>query len=752
MSPDTAIIFSQTLPAGKYGQFAAVLLAQTQELGERVVIQDTGDPLPEQNLMGLANEDSFGAEFPNLTNPGLGETENFTAIVAPDFTALLTAQATPLPGFLRLQLTFAPQLVREFLQSLPRQLQWPEYQSGASTPVLQVTQTILAELLNLCAADLSPQTSICQPQVNLAVQQRMQRERLIHQITTQIRQSLDLPATLNTAVSQIREFLQADRVLILQAMAENQGEVTYEAQRDEAWSSLLGVGDIPWGPDPVNWQQFRDGEILALPDITVNHQQNGVWVEFWQSYQVQSLLLVPIVVQGKVWGGLMAHACQQPRVWYPQEQEFLSHVCNHISIAIYQSQLYSQLQQQKISLEDRVAERTQALRQSLLAAEAAHRVKSDFLATISHELRSPLTCVIGMSATLLRWPLGPLTEKQRQYLETIHASGTHLLELINRILELSQVEVGQAALRIQSFSLGQLARQVRQRVRALAMAAQLNLKLELDIPAHLDTFTADPHRLQQVLIHLLTNAIKFTPAQGSVTLRVECDGQEARFAVSDTGIGIPSHLQPLLFQLFQQLDTPYRRRHEGMGLGLAFVQQIVDLHQGTITVQSREDHGSTFFVSIPLQAWESSLTALPIPASEGRIILIEEQEDTATLICELLTAAGYQVIWVTDPVIEQLSHFQPWLIIVSQRLDRFNLNRLVEHLQAAPSPQPTKVILLCPPGASLTLPETGSEPEPSYLRADACLHYPLDPEELLTQVTALIQPERKSLFTAASVP
>ena len=751
MSPDSAIIFSQTLPAGKYGQFAAVLLAQTQGLGGRVVLQETGNYCRENDSQALVNQDCC-LESPNCINPGLGGIEHFTAILTPDFTALLTAQVTPLPGFSRLQLSFAPQLVREFLQSLPDQFQWPEYQSGTSIPLMQVNQTILAELLNLCAADLSPQTSICQPQVNLAVQQRMQRERLIHQITTQIRQSLDLPATLNTAVSQIREFLQADRVLILQISDEQQGEVTYEAQGAETWSSLLGVGDIPWGPDPVNWQQFRNGEILALPDITVNDQHNGAWGDFWQSHQVKSLLLVPILVQGKVWGGLMAHACQQPRVWYSQEQEFLSHVCNHISIAIYQSQLYSQLQQQKITLEDRVAERTQALRQSLLSAEAAHRVKSDFLATISHELRSPLTCVIGMSATLLRWPLGPLTEKQRQYLETIHASGTHLLELINRILELSQVEVGQAALRIQSFSLGQLARQVGQRVRDLAMAAQLNLKLELDIPAHLDTFTADPHRLQQVLIHLLTNAIKFTPAQGRVTFRVECDGQEARFAVSDTGIGIPSHLQPLLFQLFQQLDTPYRRRHEGMGLGLAFAQQIVDLHQGTITVQSREGHGSTFFVSIPRQAWESSLAPLPMLAPEGRIILIEEQEDTATLICELLTAAGYQVIWVTDPVIEQLSHFQPLLVIVSQHLDQFNLNRLVEHLQATPSTQQTKVILLCSPSASPTLPETNSEPELSHLRADACLHYPLDPAELLTRVTALIQLDKKSLFTTTSAP
>lgn len=723
-------MFHQTLPAAKYEQFVKVLLAHTQATADRVTLTDTVAP------------------------PGQDDIQQYLVIIAPDFAALLTATATSLPGFLTVELTFTPETVIDFLQQLPasqHRSQNPTFAVNASI-LSPLIPAILTDLLSLCAAELSPQTSRCQPQVNLAVQQRMHRERLIHEITTQIRQSLELPDILRTAVEQIRDFLQADRVLIIEEIPEGTRKVTYEARSDRAWSSLIGVV-APTGL-PGNQSPCKDGQILVISDLEAQPIDSGAWQELRVSFQVKSLLIVPILVQGKVWGFLMAHDCQQPRLWYSQEQEFLNHVCNHISIAIHQSQIYQQLQQQKATLEDRVAERTQALRQSLLSAESAHRVKSDFLATISHELRSPLTCVIGMSATLLRWPLGPLTEKQRQYLETIHDSGTHLLELINRILELSQVEVGQTALRIQSFSLSQLARQVLQRVRAMAMTAQLNLKLELEIPANFDTFTADPHRLQQVLIHLLTNAIKFTPTQGNVMLRVECDAQEARFTVSDTGIGIPSHLQPLLFQLFQQLDTPYQRRYEGIGLGLAFTQQIVELHHGTITVQSQEEHGSTFAVAIPRQSQESSFSPLPSQTPEGRIILIEEQEDTATLICELLTATGYQVIWMTDLVIEQLPHFQPLLVIVSQRLDQFNLNRLVQHLQDTPATQQTKVILLCAPDSAINLSEArpGTDTELPYLqRVDAYLHYPLDPEELLAQVSALTQLETTSLFIPMSV-
>ncbi len=673
------------------------------------------------------------------SSPGLA---GVTLILSPEIWALVAYHNTTLPGFIGLELTFAPDVIGAWLQQLPTELFPPSRPLPPLAPTSPLKERILWDLLTLCAADLSPQTATCQPQVNLAVNQRMHRERLIHQMTTLIRQSLDLGEILNTAVQQICNFLQADRVLIVELSHTLSGTICYEALGSGGPVSLLGAEvSLTQAQDLRDWQRLQAGEIIAMTEI--DDSQDGAWSPFPGILGVKSSLIGPIFVQGSLWGLLVAHHCHHPRPWFPQEQEFFNHICNHISIAIFQSQLYQQLQQQKANLEDRVAERTQALEQSVRTAAAAQRVKSDFLATISHELRSPLTCVIGMSATLLRWPLGPLTEKQRHYLETIHDSGTHLLELINRILELSQVEVGQTALRVQAFSLAQFSRQAIQRVRPLASTAQIHLNLDLDIPPDTDTFTADPHRLQQVLHHLLTNAIKFTPAKGQVTLQVIGETDGVLFRVIDTGIGIPSHLQPLLFQLFQQLDRPYHRQFEGMGLGLAFTKQIVNLHQGTISVESQEQQGSTFTVRIPRQAWNG--TPLLSPRSpEGRVILIEEEEETATLICELLTAAGYQVIWMTDPVIEQLSHFQPLLVIVSEQLNHFDLNRLYQQLQETPTTQQTKVILMGNSPANVHASSTTvnaplSEPGPRI--PAGYLQYPIDPESLLATIAAVVDLE-----------
>ncbi len=726
----------QTLSTQKYAQFVDVLLARTETLPGRVLRRGCDFALREVSSKAEVN----CSTPPEMAD--LPEIQDFVLVVAPDIWALLIAESNNLPGYVTVQLTFEPTMIQTWGQFYPSLNGLTTASPPEPLTALSQQNQILWDLLVLSTAELSPQNSTCQPQVNLAVNQRIHRERLIHQITTQIRQSLDLSDILNTAVSQIRDFLQADRVLITEWTGQSQGTLIYEAQGSGAWQSMLGTADVNRILDELgDWSRLRAGEIVAYSDSS--EFSHGAWQDLLHQYQVKSLLLVPIMVQGTLWGLLIAQHCQDIRIWLPQEQEFLCHICDHVSIALYQSQLYRQLQQQKATLEDRVAERTQALRQSVLSAESAQRVKSDFLATISHELRSPLTCVIGMSSTLLRWPLGPLTEKQRHYLETIHDSGTHLLELINRILELSQVEVGQTALRIRAFSLSQLARQVLQRVRAMALTAQLNLNLDLDIAPESDTFTADPHRLQQVLIHLLTNAIKFTPAQGHVTLRVVAQGDQVEFAVMDTGIGIPAHLQPLLFQLFQQLDTPYRRCHEGMGLGLAFTKQIVDLHQGSITVQSQEQQGATFTVIIPRQAWAPTLSPTP-PPPEGRIILIEDQEETATLICELLTAAGYQVVWMTDPVIEQLSHFQPLMVIVSQRLHHFDLHRLIQHLQQNPNTQHTKTLVLRDTGLGGNSPAMA----PNELKGDAYLSYPIDPEKLLAQIAALLQPETSPRLVA----
>jgi two-component system, sensor histidine kinase and response regulator len=404
----------------------------------------------------------------------------------------------------------------------------------------------------------------------------------------------------------------------------------------------------------------------------------------------------------------------------------------------HQAQLHQQLQAQKQTLEDKVTQRTKELQDALATTQSATRVKSDFLATMSHELRTPLTCVIGMSATLIRWSLGPLNDKQRTYLQTIHDSGEHLLELINDILELSHAESGKATLNLNEFSLTSLAQQSVQMLREKAETGGLNFKTIFKIPANRDRFIADPRRVKQILHNLLSNAIKFTPSGGEVILQVWLESNAVIFQVEDTGIGIPLSQQPLLFQKFQQLDTSYRRTYEGAGLGLALTKQFVDLHRGWIEVSSTEGQGSIFTVEIPNQEFlntpDEVVPSQYVQGGNPRIVLIEENEETATLICEMLTAAGYHVVWIVEDstAIDQVRFLQPSAAIISlDRADDEGL-LLIQRFRKLVQARNLKIIALTPKTAT-------KDPQP-YLAAgaDTFLTKPLKPEHLVHKINLLL--------------
>jgi two-component system, sensor histidine kinase and response regulator len=445
--------------------------------------------------------------------------------------------------------------------------------------------------------------------------------------------------------------------------------------------------------------------------------------------------------------GLIAHSV--PTV-SPVHEAFILNLLTVFSETVqdiqtqHQTQLTQQLQTQTQTLEDQVAQRTQELKDSLVATQSANRVKSDFLATMSHELRTPLTCVIGMSATLIRWSLGPLNDKQRSYLQTIHDSGEHLLELINDILELSHVESGRATLNLNEFSLSSLAQQSVQMLREKAVAGEINFKTILKIPADRDRFVADPRRVRQILYNLLSNAIKFTPAGGHVTLQAWLEPNAVIFQVEDTGIGIPLSQQPLLFQKFQQLDTSYRRTYEGTGLGLALTKQFVDLHRGWIEVSSTEGQGTVFTVELPnqiaLNTPGSVLPTYPTNGAHSRIVLIEDNEESATLICEMLTAAGYHVVWIVEgsTAIEQIRFLQPSAVIISlNQLNEDGLH-LIKQFRKLLEAHSLKIIALAPQTET-------KDPQP-YLAAgaDTFLTKPLKPEHLVHKVDILLSHEMRT--------
>ena len=264
------------------------------------------------------------------------------------------------------------------------------------------------------------------------------------------------------------------------------------------------------------------------------------------------------------------------------------------------------LRELNASLEHKVAKRTEELHALLVRAEAADRIKSAFLATMSHELRTPLNSIIGFTGIVLQGLAGPLNAEQTKQLGMVRGSARHLLELINDVLDLSKIEAGQLEVRAEAFDLNASIERVVASVKPLAERKGLGIVVCVP-PAQSvgTTMTGDRRRVEQVLLNLLNNAIKFTD-HGTVSLHVDVVADEkaekrVRLLVRDTGIGIKPPDMSSLFQPFRQVDSGLSRQHEGTGLGLAICRRLVTLMGGEITVASEWSRGSEFTVLLPLK-------------------------------------------------------------------------------------------------------------------------------------------------------
>jgi signal transduction histidine kinase len=230
--------------------------------------------------------------------------------------------------------------------------------------------------------------------------------------------------------------------------------------------------------------------------------------------------------------------------------------------------------------------------------EAASRHKSEFLANMSHELRTPLNAIIGFSEVLSEKMFGELNEKQEEYSKDIHASGQHLLSLINDILDLSKIEAGRMELELTDFDLPTALDNALTLVRE--RAGRRNITLQMSVDERLGEIRADERKVRQVVLNLLSNAIKFTPEGGSIEVRAVPKDGLVEVSVSDTGVGIAPEDQEAVFEEFRQVGTA-DKKVEGTGLGLTLCRKFIELHGGRIWVKSRIGAGSTFTFTIPVR-------------------------------------------------------------------------------------------------------------------------------------------------------
>jgi two-component system, sensor histidine kinase and response regulator len=566
------------------------------------------------------------------------------------------------------------------------------------------------------------------------LQRQIDQERLINRITTLIYQSRDLPNILKQTVHELRQFMAIDRLLIYQVRSETASPI---AVQEGIVCESLAHGEIP--------------SLVALihaGKLTIT-QSDAPSLQFISPDRtpISAELIQPILVPTGLWGFLVLHQCGGERLWAEPERLGLQQIADNLAIAIYQASLYQELQAQKAGLEEKVLERTQSLRDALFAAQSADRAKSEFLALVSHELRSPLTCVIGMASTLLRQsPERVLPEhKQRDYLETIHDRGQRLLAIISDMLDLSQLESGRTFLNVQTVVMEELAQQLLQEFGSVAAAKQLSLKLENHLHHHDGVkvpFAADPQRVRQILVNLLSNAIKFTPEKGMVVLRLWGNEGDVFLQVVDSGIGIPDEYRSTIFEKFQQLDFYRRRSYEGTGLGLALTKQLVELHGGTIEVESVVGEGSTFTVHLPSQvrgAVEHAREARLRRSESGyrisrHILLVEQKEERANLICDLLTPLGYQVTWIADgdTAVGHFDAVSPVLVIVNGAVGVSGIRSLQQKARALEE-DGARLLVMVGKGDIEVLEQV---PE---LRSLDLLQLPLgDPERLIEKVSGVL--------------
>ncbi|WP_103666983.1 response regulator [Pseudanabaena sp. BC1403] len=510
-------------------------------------------------------------------------------------------------------------------------------------------------------------------QAEIQLQQKIKQQILMAEITQKIRRSLDLQTIFDTAVQEMQNFLNTDRIGIFKFYPESNfddGEIVAEALVEGFVSALaVRVHDHTFGENYA--ALYAKGRAYIVDDIYKNGSQ-VCHVDILAKFQVKANIVMPLLCGKELWGLLCIHQCASTRHWLQHEINFCYQISDQLAIAIYQSSLLEQSQlelAEKKQAEILLMESYKQLAHTNEELIRATRLKDEFLANMSHELRTPLNAILGMTEAMQDRILGTISDRQIKALLTIERSGNHLLSLINDILDVAKIESGKITLDLTATSIQMLCQSSLVFIRQQAF--QKSIQLIEKIPNDLPDLMIDERRIRQVLINLLNNAVKFTPEGGSITLEISRLTPEQmptkatsstmsylRAAVIDNGIGISAENISKLFQPFIQIDSSLNRKYEGTGLGLALVKRIVELHGGQVRLTSEKGVGSCFMFDLPYNEIISSSQNLPLepdlntedtpeksepnPTWSPLILIAEDNEANIITFSSYLEAKGYR--------------------------------------------------------------------------------------------------------------
>jgi signal transduction histidine kinase len=399
------------------------------------------------------------------------------------------------------------------------------------------------------------------------------------QVSQTVNSSLDLKIVLDTILGHACEMSDTGGGAIY-VLNEQSGELLLEAGHNMTDELLAAVRQHPIRlGDPVVGECALRGEAVEMADVTAEARSYPLF-GILERAGFRALLAVPLLHQGRAIGALIVRR-RSPGAFAPDIVNLLKAFASQSSLAIYNARLFHEIER----------------RGEQLAVASQH--KSQFLANMSHELRTPLNAILGYTELMLDGLYGDLPSKSTEVLERVQKNGTHLLGLINDVLDLSKIEAGQLALSLDEYSLKDIVQTVVSATEPLASAKDLPLRL--DVADGMPLGRGDARRIAQVLLNLVGNAIKFTDT-GEVRIAAQMANAIFSVAVADTGPGIPASEQVRIFNEFHQVDSSNTKKKGGTGLGLAIAKRIVELHGGRIWVKSEPGNGATFHVELPVRA------------------------------------------------------------------------------------------------------------------------------------------------------